>query len=167
MMPRVRTPLITLAAAGLAAASLAATGVAPAAAGPAKAGDSATVTRIPGAGRGRHQSFRVDVTTLHSTYGGSFVLKTKGPRPGCPTRRVEYAAGGDMIEAGENLRFTLKAPAAGWCRGRQTVTLLLHDSEDVSSPYDTCETPESGSSQCEGEYEPVVTFERRFGFRVR
>jgi hypothetical protein len=149
------TALTILAVCGLAATATAA---------PAPAERSATVS--PAAGGGRHQTFRVSVQALHTTYGGTFVLKTQGPRPGCATRRVERLAD-DTVYAGQRLSFVVTAPAAGWCRGRQTAALLLHDVEDVSSPYDSCETPESGSSQCEGEYVPIVVLERRFGLLVR
>jgi hypothetical protein len=160
-MSATRPPLAALAAIVLAASGLAAAG---AAAAPAPAERSASVS--PAAGGGRHQTFRVTVTALHTTYGGTFVLKTQGPRRACATRRLERMSD-DAVYAGQRLSFVVTAPPSGWCRGRQTATLLLHDVEDVSSPYDTCDTFESGSSQCEAEYAPIVLLERRFGLLVR
>lgn len=161
-MPSPRRILIHVVAALLATAA-ALTGAA--AAAPTH-DDRPPKARVSPASPSRHGLIHLTFRARYDSYRATYVVKTLAPRAGCATVRKVRPDDGVAVRAGDRMDFWLRAPVTGWCRGVHRVYLIAHADVDVSD--DDCETyPESGSSACPEELEPVMAVDRRTRFTVR
>lgn len=101
----------------------------------------------------------------YSSSQATLVVQTTGPRKGCASvsKATRRHAGG--VTQGDVIRFVVRAPKQGWCRGRHHVRLMAVADVDVAT--DDCDiVPEAGSSACPPEYERAYQVERRTNFTV-
>lgn len=161
-MPRPRRILIP----ALAAAAATGAALAGAASATPKHDDPPSKARVSPASPARHGLIHLTFRARYDSYRATYVVKTLAPRAGCVSVRKVRFDDGEEVHAGDRMDFWLRAPKAGWCRGVHRVYLIAHADVDMSDG--DCETyPESGSSACPEELEPVMAIDRRTRFVVR